>query len=76
MGLHCRREKAPELPEHDGQRQREAGHETDLHRSEERLGDTERHRLAPVGGQRSVQPVQEVPMEDERDRKADHERAE
>jgi hypothetical protein len=75
MRLHGRRRKL-ELPKHDRQREREAGHETDLHCREERLCDSERDRLATVGGKWRVQPVQEMPVKDEGNNETDCERAE
>ena len=68
--LERRSEEAPELVEDHGQGECEARVETDLDRDHERLGDPEGHGLALVLGQRLIQPVQEMRVEDERDREA------
>ena len=55
-------------------RKREAGHEADLHRGEERLRNPESDRIAPVRRKGSVQPVQKVPVKDEGDSETNRER--
>ena len=63
--LHRRGEEGPQLPEDDGQSKQEAGVEADLERGQERLGDTERDRLAdPSLRKGTVEPVDQRPVED------------
>ena len=76
MLLDGRREKAPELPEHDGKGDCEPDGETHLHGGEERLGHAQRDRLRDLVGQWTVEPVDQPVVEDERDREADGQRPE
>jgi hypothetical protein len=68
------REEAPELPEQDREGERDARHQADLERGQERLGDAEGDQLAAVGRQRPLEPADEVLVEDERHRRRDGER--
>src|SRR5207247_4708300 len=74
--LDCGGEEAPELPQHHGQREREAGHEADLHRGEKRLRNTESDWISAPCRKRRVQPVQQMPVEDERHHEAEGQGAE
>jgi hypothetical protein len=65
--LERRREEAPELPEDDRERKREAGDKAHLDRREEGLGDAERHELSlACGGKRLREPAEDVVLEGER----------
>ena len=76
MFLDGGREEAPQLPKDDRQRKREADGEAHLHRSEKGFRNAKRDRLLVLVRQRPVEPVDQPVVEYERDREADHERAE
>jgi len=70
------REKGPELPEDDRQRQEERCPEADPDRRRERLDRAERRRLPVALRQRLVQPVEDLPVEGVGDDEGDRDRRE
>src|SRR5262249_1949741 len=72
--LERRREEGPELPEHDRQREQESRPERDPDRGRERLDRAEGRRLAEVVWQRSVEPLEQMPVEGVRDHERDSDR--
>ena len=64
MHLEGRCQEAPELPEHDRQRDQEPRPDRDPDRGQERLGDPEREQVAVLLRERPLEPADEVSVED------------